>query len=206
MLHSTISKPMIQNAPRNNAQKLLPSQEPTGIKYISMGQFYVSKQPMEVRTVLGSCISVCVFDPLLEMGGMNHFLTPGDMMLHDATAQYGIFAMEFLINEMLIAGAKKDRLQLKLFGGGAVMSRESKIGGLNIDFIREYVADEKLNVVGESLGGDYARRICFMTHTGQARQMRVQEQQKKVAETEQAFVKKVVYNRQKPTGGTAEMF
>ncbi len=177
------------------------------VKYIAMGQFYASKQPKEIRTVLGSCIAVCAYDPVLKIGGMNHFLTPGDMMLHDATAQYGVFAMEFLINELIIMGSLKTNLELKIFGGATMMRCNINIGELNIDFVKQYCVDEKLRIVGESMGGTHARKICFLTHTGEVRQMKVLRQEDSIKKDEKQYVASHTKQPVKPRGrGNMEMF
>ncbi|MGZ5927150.1 MAG: chemotaxis protein CheD, partial [Rhizomicrobium sp.] len=99
------------------------------------GDTYVSDKPNEVLvTILGSCIAACIRDPHLGVGGMNHFLLPhGSDVGRDARC-YGINAMELLINELLKSGARRERLQAKIFGGANVMAGLSDIGGRNAEF------------------------------------------------------------------------
>jgi len=123
-----------------------------------------------ISTVLGSCVSACIWDPVMGLGGMNHFMLPHD----DAgvwggaslAMRYGNHAMESLVNELLKAGADKRRLQVKFFGGGNVMQRMRGVGDQNADFARRYAEAEGLNVLAWDLGGDRGRRIMFDPESG----------------------------------------
>lgn len=124
-------------------------------------------------TVLGSCISACVHDRVALVGGMNHFLLAEQSDLardrHGASARYGAFAMEQLINRVLGLGSgKKANLDVKVFGGGKINSALDDVGAKNIEFVRQFLADEGYRVVGEDLGGTYARRVLFKPHSGRA--------------------------------------
>ena len=113
---------------------------------IFSGDWHVSTKANEVLiTILGSCVSACIRDPIAGIGGMNHFLLPGDesvvAQVSDA-ARYGVFAMESLINGILKAGGRKDRLEFKVFGGGNVINNSQKIGSKNAAFIRNFLKNE----------------------------------------------------------------
>ena len=140
------------------------------------GEFYVSAQEELVTTVLGSCVSVCIHDPLLGIGGMNHFMLPEPMGPRDnwtatagRAARYGSDAMEQLINCMLSLGSRRGDLQLKVFGGGRVLTQLSDIGQRNIDFVTRYIATEQLTLCASDLGDVYPRQIQFFPHSGRAR-------------------------------------
>ena len=138
-----------------------------GIK-VMQGDFCVTNQEVVLTTVLGSCIAVCIYDPSMGYGGMNHFMLPkltGDFDL-DKPLRYGLFAMEQLINQLWKSGCKKHNLKLKVIGGGRMMDGFSDIGKLNIEFIEQYVKDEKLDLIASDLGGDYARKLAFFPATG----------------------------------------
>ncbi len=131
---------------------------------INMGEFYASREPEVIYTLLGSCIAVCLFDPVQKIGGMNHFLLPGEAHLgqFNNSARYGINAMEHLINRIVELGGVRKRLQAKLFGGGhvlAVVSKEYGVGDKNIKFAREYLANEKIRIISEDVAGEDTRRI-----------------------------------------------
>jgi chemotaxis protein CheD len=89
---------------------------------IHIGQYFASRDPAIIYTVLGSCISVCFFDPIARIGGMNHILHTGESLFSsDDSARFGINAMELLINEMVGLGAIRSRLVAKVFGGGNIL-------------------------------------------------------------------------------------
>jgi chemotaxis protein CheD len=124
-------------------------------------------------TVLGSCISACVRDVAANLGGMNHFLlaVPAGSARdrYGASARYGAFAMEQLINMVLSRGTgKKSNLEIKVFGGGLINSALTDIGAKNIEFVREFLADEGYAFVKEDLGGQFARRVMFKPFSGRA--------------------------------------
>lgn len=142
---------------------------------VSPGEFYVTMHDEAIITVLGSCVSACVHDPVRRIGGMNHFMLPGidasrDVAWGGADAletRYGVAAMENLVNELLKLGASKRHLELKLFGGGRVLDFAiHQIGNRNVDFVREFAAVEGLNVVAEDLGGSCPRKIMYFPATG----------------------------------------
>ena len=109
-------------------------------------EYYVTDEDLMISTVLGSCVAACIHDPKTGVGGMNHFMLPeGDMQSPaSATMRYGAFAMEVLINELLKAGASRDRLEAKVFGGGAVLSamQQMNIGERNGQFVLNYLKTE----------------------------------------------------------------
>ena len=140
---------------------------------VVQGEFRVSDDRDELLgTVLGSCVAVCLHDPVRAIGGMNHFLLPfGQEEGANRPVRYGLFAMEMLINDLLKAGARKSRLEAKLFGGARISAELRDIGQANSVFAREYLATEGIQCLGESLGGQNARRVVFRPATGQARML-----------------------------------
>lgn len=145
------------------------------VDYVLQGEFRVSRAPTTVlSTILGSCVAVCLWDEGVGLGGMNHFLLPfGPKAASSTPERYGVHAMEVLINALLKAGARRNRLQAKLFGGARLSATFSDIGQSNARFAREFLATEDIPCLAESLGGASARRILFRPATGQARQMLV---------------------------------
>ena len=124
-----------------------------------------------VATVLGSCISVCMRDPQVGVGGMNHFLLPknngGDA---NAGERYGDTAMEVLINGLLKRGARRNHLEAKVFGGARVLSGATMlaIGEGNIKFVNEFLRVEGIPVVSKDVAGTRSRRIHYQPSTGRA--------------------------------------
>lgn len=124
-------------------------------------------------TVLGSCVSACVRDTRAKIGGMNHFLLAAQSSLardrYGASARYGAYAMEHLINSVLTRGTgSKANLEIKVFGGGLINAGLTDIGARNVEFVREFLANEGYRLAGEDLGGAYARRVMFKPHSGRA--------------------------------------
>jgi chemotaxis protein CheD len=143
--------------------------------YVVQGTYYVSRHPgTQFSTVLGSCISVCLFDPVAATGGMNHFLLPAGRGTDSGHIRFGVNAMEHLINELLKSGAMKSRLQAKLFGGARMSATLSDIGKQNAAFAHTFLSNEGIPVTSESLGGTLARRVIFTPATGAAKQLFVQ--------------------------------
>jgi len=129
-------------------------------------------------TILGSCVACCMRDPVRRIGGMNHFLLPGGEGVCDPLSmRYGVNAMELLINGLLQRGARRDRLEAKLFGGARVLNHSKDIGRSNAEFALDFLRDEGIAHVGGSLGGDKARRVEFWPYEGRARQILLQDRQ-----------------------------
>ena len=141
---------------------------------VVQGNYAVSDDPdVVLSTVLGSCVAVCLYDPVAAIGGMNHFLlaSQGDTKSNDL--KYGVNAMELLINKVLQAGGDRRRLQAKLFGGARMTDHSRDIGQNNAKFALDFIGREGIPCASQSLGGDKARRVQFSPSTGAARQMQI---------------------------------
>jgi chemotaxis protein CheD len=133
------------------------------------GEYFVSGDDLVIMTVLGSCIAACIWDNKLRVGGMNHFMLPdGDGA--DGSGRYGSYAMELLINEMIKLGARRETMQAKVFGGGAVMSgfTTMNVGERNTKFVLDYLATERIPVVSQDVLDIHPRKVCFFPVTGKA--------------------------------------
>ncbi len=137
---------------------------------IGPGELYATPRNMVIVTVLGSCVSACVRDPQTHIGGMNHFMLPYHEGEPDGplseSARYGAFAMEVLVNHLLTLGARRDRLEAKLFGAGRIVPGMSDIGARNAKFAVEYLARENIPVVARDLGRHEASKVYFFPRTG----------------------------------------
>ena len=141
------------------------------VLHVSQGEHAVSDCPQTViTTVLGSCVSTCMWDPEARLGGMNHFLLPGDRVEYLQSRLHGTNAMELLINALLRRGAERTRLRAKLFGGSRMIAGLSNIGQANAAFASEFCRRENIPCISGSLGGDAGRRIRFWPSTGRVRQ------------------------------------
>lgn len=134
------------------------------------GEYYVTRDDLLLVTVLGSCVAACIRDPDLRIGGINHFMLPDDGGRTDSSgsARYGMYAMEVLINSLLKLGARRSRLEAKVFGGGAVLDSlsSSNVGLRNAEFVLHYLKTEKIPVVAKDLLDAYPRKVYFFSKTG----------------------------------------
>lgn len=139
----------------------------TGIKLLP-GEFYVSREDVVLTTVLGSCVSACIRDPRLGIGGMNHFMLPDAELGGGNSARYGSYAMEVLVNELLKAGARRSGLEAKVFGGGAVLKSftDSQVGNRNAQFVLDYLKAEHIPVLAQDLGDTCPRKIFYFPADG----------------------------------------
>jgi len=145
------------------------------------GEYYVTYQDEILITVVGSCITACIRDYEVGIGGMNHFMLPTKILENkwrntrvSIANRYGNFAMEHMINEILKHGGMRQNLEVKLFGGGQIMSSSAKIGQQNIYFVKDYIRKEGLNLLAEDLGDIYPRKILFSPLTGKVRVKKLQ--------------------------------
>jgi chemotaxis protein CheD len=177
------------------------------------GEYYVTREDEGIVTVLGSCVSACIRDPLMKIGGMNHFMLPvnqndpssgkwgGDV---DASTRYGSFAMERLINDILKNGGARKNLEIKVFGGGKILAHMTDIGRRNIDFVRRYIVTEGFRIAAEDLGDIYPRKIYYFPVTGKVRQMKLRSlHNNTIVEREAAYQKELAV---KPLAGDVELF
>ncbi len=143
--------------------------------HVIQGEFKVSDDPdLVMTTILGSCVAACMRDPVAGVGGMNHFLLPGvsgSANLLEGGLRYGVQSMELLMNALLRRGARRERLEVKLFGGGRLITGLTDVGSQNAAFAEQFVRDEGLAHAGGSLRGDRARRIQYWPVSGRARQV-----------------------------------
>ena len=136
------------------------------------GEYFVTQRELVIVTVLGSCVSVCLRDRANGIGGMNHFMLPGN---HDGglspisvSARYGVYAMELLINHLLKLGARRSDFEAKVFGGGSVLRgmTANNVGERNAEFVREYLATENIQIAAQDLLDIYPRKVYYFPNTG----------------------------------------
>lgn len=149
------------------------------------GDIYVTNNNEVLSTLLGSCIAVCIRDQQSGVGGMNHFMLPDKNRYssHDwgsnpvtYASRYGVWAMEFLINEILKHGGQREQLELKVFGGGKVIEGlKNDVGERNIQFLKDYVQREGLTISASDTGDNYPRKVIYFPATGRVKVKKVQE-------------------------------
>ena len=178
------------------------------------GECYVSAEGEMIVTVLGSCVAACIRDSALKIGGMNHFMLPVQSASNTfnrpnaVTAElcYGNWAMEYLINSILKLGGKRERLEVKVFGGGRVLAGMTNIdvGQRNIEFVLDYLARDQLKIVSQDLGSDCPRKVLYFPDSGAVKMKRLRVTAiNTVQQREKAYMDAM---RKKPEAGDVELF
>lgn len=175
------------------------------------GEYYTTPRDLVIVTVLGSCVSACIRDRVSGIGGMNHFMLPEGNPADinnpvSESARYGTYAMEVLINQLLKSGARRENLEAKIFGGGNVLSGFSSIniGEKNAAFVRKYLRDENIRVVGEDLNDIYPRKVYFFPKTGRVLVKKLKQlHNNTLATREESYARKINTNK---VAGDVELF
>lgn len=172
------------------------------------GEYYVSLHGEMITTVLGSCVSACVRDRKMGIGGMNHFMLPHsdrtDGWVASAATRYGSFAMESLINDILKNGGRRENLDVKIFGGGKILAQMTDVGRKNIFFVHEYIRVEGLKLLSEDLGGAHPRKVVYFPDTGRALVKRLKSlHNDTLIQRETDYCERLV---EKPIEGEVELF
>lgn len=148
------------------------------IHFLYPAELYVSKTPYQINTILGSCVAVCLFDPVTNIGGMNHYMLPYWNGQGLASPKYGNIAIEKLVDKLISLGCNKNNLKAKIFGGGEVIETQVvqfHIGLRNIEVAKQILEEKKIPIINSSVGGKLGRKIEFLTSTGEVRQKYVQK-------------------------------
>jgi chemotaxis protein CheD len=174
------------------------------------GEYYYTAKEMLIVTVLGSCVSACIRDRVKGLGGMNHFMLPdggGDAGSPvSASMRYGTYAMEVLINDLLKAGARRENLEAKVFGGGAVLRGFSSmnVGERNASFVMRFLKTERIPVLAEDLNDIYPRKVYFFPRTGKVLVKKLmQTQNDTLAKRELDYASRL---KKAPVGGPIDLF
>ena len=174
------------------------------------GEYYCTFKDMLIVTVLGSCVSACIRDRVSGIGGMNHFMLPdggdGSNPLISASARYGTYAMEVLINELLKSGARRENLEAKVFGGGNVLRGLTalNVGERNAAFVMQFLKTERIPVLAEDLNDIHPRKVYFFPKTGKVMVKKLmQTQNDTVAKRELDYARRL---KVEPVGGDIDLF
>jgi chemotaxis protein CheD len=173
------------------------------------GEYFVTTRDMLIVTVLGSCVSVCLRDVKSGIGGMNHFMLPGntdDTGPASTSARYGSYAMDILINHLLKLGAERARLEAKVFGGGRVLSgfAASPVGNRNVEFVLQYLRNERIPISAQDLLDIYPRKVYFFPQTGRVLVKKLKTQHNNtIIDRETEYSKRVAVTS---VGGDIELF
>jgi chemotaxis protein CheD len=142
------------------------------------GQYHAARTGA-ITTVLGSCVSTCLWDPVERVGGMNHFMLPGDTASPGspwaASARFGVYAMELVINEMIHQGADRRRLVAKVFGGAQLLAGFDRldVGAKNSEFVLEFLRVEGIRVLAQDLLDVCPRKVHFFVDSGKVQVKRL---------------------------------
>jgi chemotaxis protein CheD len=137
--------------------------------YLKPGYIFLSRNPIVISAVLGSCVAVSLWDQKEGYGGMAHYLYPSAVAKEQATAQYGNAAIQYLARMFAEEGAKKGNLRAQIFGGASLPDRDCrKIAKENIDVARAVLDRLKIKIVSEDVGGDMGRKIVYHTANNEA--------------------------------------
>lgn len=136
------------------------------VVHLSTGAVFATDKPVAIRTLLGSCVSACLHDPIAKVGGINHFVLPSQP--GDSGTRYGFEAMEYLIEECVRLGAMRSRLEAKVFGGGHMIGvpSENSVSSRNVAFIRKFLEAALMPIIAEDLGGTGGREVYFLPDNG----------------------------------------
>lgn len=174
------------------------------------GQYYAARGKGTITTVLGSCVSTCLWDAGSRIGGMNHFMLPGDTASAGApwaaSARFGVYAMEVLINEMIHLGADRRRLVAKVFGGARVLAGFDTldVGAKNAEFVLNFLKVEGIALVAQDLLDVHPRKVHFFPDTGKVQLKRLNVQPNDaVQRREREYLSKL---SEKSGGGDIEIF
>ncbi|MGJ5619133.1 chemotaxis protein CheD [Sulfitobacter sp. MF3-043] len=141
--------------------------------FITKGEYAITDDPdATISTLLGSCVACCLWDWIAGVGGMNHMLITTGGKRDARCNRAGVQAMELLVHDLLSYGAKRSRLQAKVFGGAQMVRGLSGIGAANCTFKLDYLQRENIPCDTQSLGGAMARQVQFWPVPGAARQRR----------------------------------
>lgn len=166
MIESSVPLQYFDREFRVDAVKILP------------GQYHAAREGA-ITTVLGSCVSTCLWDPVERIGGMNHFMLPGDTASPGspwaASARFGVYAMEVLINQMTRMGADRRRLVAKVFGGAQLLSGFDRldVGAKNSEFVLEFLRVEGIRVLAQDLLDVCPRKVHFFVDSGKVQVKRL---------------------------------
>jgi chemotaxis protein CheD len=182
---------------------------------IQPGEYFVIDGTSEgIATVLGSCVAVCLIDVERVIGGMNHFMLPGDFrndeVFASKSSRYGMFAMESLINEMMKRGARREKLVAKIFGGAHVLNFRKSDGNIpqsNINFVKSYLEFEEISVVASDLGGDTGRKIIFLpSENGRVLVKKLLKSSENMIDIENKYKARVLNKKQDDVSGGVTIF
>ena len=138
---------------------------------VGIGDFKITSAPDILRTILGSCVGICLYDPKLKIGGLSHIMLPNAPSNSVSIFKYAESAIPAMIDNMQKEGADKKRMIAKIAGGAKMFNTKEnsimgEIGNNNINKVKELLKESNIKVVAEDTGGDYGRTLDFYLESG----------------------------------------
>lgn len=149
-----------------------------GNYYLHPGNLFAHSEPHIVSTILGSCVAVCLFDPVLKIGGINHYLLPFWNKEGLPTPKYGNVAIQRLVEKMIALGSNKKHLEAKIFGGASQFENSNSamlnVGQRNIQIAIDLLNKDNIRILGKDVGNTQGRRVLYMTNMGKVKVRMIQ--------------------------------
>lgn len=138
--------------------------------YLHPGHLFASAEPWVVTTILNTCVSICLSDGVMKVGGLNHYLLPYPTTQDEQDSRFGVVAFARLRERVLALGAAPKRLLAKVFGGACVLPSSAKgdLGAKNVALARKLLGEAGIPVVAEDVGGVRARKLIYELDTATA--------------------------------------
>jgi chemotaxis protein CheD len=165
-------KPAMKAGARRTQELTVPEPERKRVFLVS-GQLHVSTEPCVVTTILGSCVAVCIWEPVRGVGGATHYLLPDRVSAEHGSLRFGTLAIEHLISNLLDAGCQRANLKARVFGGASIFagfkSIDQQLGTKNCEIAFRVLQENGIPIVDRDIGGSKGRKLIFYTDTGDAR-------------------------------------
>ena len=140
------------------------------VHFLISGEFIITSMPIEIHTILGSCVSVCLWDKVLKIAGMNHYMTPGAPHTKTSNRNQGYFSTHILIRSMLNRGCVTENIEAKIFGGAdSIVSNRYAMGARNVEVADVLLKQHSIKILASHTGGHLGRKVIFNAATGKVK-------------------------------------
>jgi chemotaxis protein CheD len=136
--------------------------------FLYPGQVFVTRDPITISTILGSCAAICLWDRHKKAGGMNHYLLPEGLSEGPNRLRYGNVANPELLKQVLALGCEIRNLQAKIFGGSCAFGNNplQSMGSRNVQLAEDFLRSAGIPVVEKEVSGKHGRRLVFQILDG----------------------------------------
>lgn len=136
--------------------------------YLKPSEYFITNEKYQIITVLGSCVSTFIWDPITKFTAVNHFMLPICKDNYNPTPKYGDISMDLLIRKLVYKGVNINNLRAKVIGGASTLQHSTegnyKVGEKNLDFAIKFLGSLDIPIVGLNIGGNFGRRVIFNTY------------------------------------------